>query len=266
MYFSFSSPINTGAIAKGTQQVVAQPSQITLPNSRLWVGDSQLLGAAPGTLTHNSVVAFNALWGTLTGVSHSDTISAVGGKGLADHRIRHEAIWGATGAPRSGPEWVHFVETGGQDEVGQFTPTQYGDTLESYVRWINTRSPNCLKSTETPTSYGRFGVAYRDWTLYAAELLHRVSVLAADGITLHVVDTNSYVLNLEEKLGYGNVWYLPPADEQYHFKDIGNLMIAIGKLWTFGYDLSLVNFSAILSEGIITQPQIDACLDVVRGL
>lgn len=242
-----------------------QPALVSLPDARFMIGDSQVLGAASGIAT-SSVTAFQALWAEL--FAGTPTYTALGGSGreLQGHIAALQANWGVSGTPRPGPDWVHIMETGNQNMDGQRTPAEYGATWVAGVQWIVSRSPNAVMSAEIPTSFGRIGEIWRDWRAYGEELRRRVAALATQGITVHLIETDSRIRALEKKLTPAVVWYPPPDGRQYHFTEVGNLMVAMTMLWHLGYNTNALTFTSILAEGTITQAQIDACNDVLAGV
>jgi len=234
---------------------------VSLPAQRYFIGDSQITGHGVGSLTVNNWTAFNTMYMTLgLGVTPTNSDYGQGGRGLAGHRTAHEGVWGASGATRTTPEWVHWVETGGQDEAGQTSATEFGTTLESYMRWIASRSSNVIISTETQFSFGREAEFQRNWWPYLDKLREVQGILADDGIELRIVENNAYILALQNRLGPENVWY-PSSDvgHAYHFKDVGNVMTGMGMLHEFGHNVEAVNFDSIIAQGYVTAAQIDAC-------
>jgi len=259
--------LNSGKFVRYHYEPPTLPPFVSLPANRYFLGDSQVSGHGVGNLTTNNWTAFNSMYITLgLGVTPNNTFNGVGGRGLYDTRLYHYGLWGASGAPRSGPEWVHFVETGGQDEPGQLTATQFGDTFEAYCRWIKLRSPNCIISTETPFSFGREAEPGRDWTLYGVEQAERIDILALDGIQVYLVDNNAGILALQNKLTPAQVWYQDGHPSEFHFTDLGNIMTGLLMLKTFGHDIYSVDFTAILAQGNVTQSQIDKCYEVLNGV
>lgn len=246
-----------------------QPARVELPADQYWLGDSQITGRAAG-LAQSNQTAFHALWESFHDQSWNTSITpmAKGGRGLQGHMEALQALWGRDAEPRPGPEWVHIVESGDQNEPGQQTPRQYGDTLVTFMRWLKRASPDAIVSVETPFSFGRESVLFdegRDWTAHRTELLARVETLKKEGIRVHVVDTDHRIRALERKLGPEAVWYQPGTPAQYHFTEVGNLMTALTIYWHLGYDVNAINFQPILDEGMITQSQIDACLSVLNA-
>ena len=109
-------------------------ADIEFPSGRAETGDSRR-SSGPG-ITFSALFAANfgktpALWAKgVSGQSLSATLSLYNG--------RTEKI-SAT--------WVHFQESGDQDEAGQRTSAEFGATFESMVRVVRTGSPNALIST-----------------------------------------------------------------------------------------------------------------------
>lgn len=258
-------------IVEGEGAIVSQPTLVTLHPTQWWVGDSQVTGAATGLCANNrSSVA--ALWPSYYNSTIVATSPAQGGRGLMDntkantsdfghyHDIR--ARWGTTLVTRPGPEWLHMVETGDQDLTGQRTATEYGDSIETFFRWIYSKSPNCLMSTETPFSFGREAEAYRNWEPYCTELKLRINKMAAEGIIVHLVEVNERVKALSIALGAATVWYQGGTQKQYHFTEVGNLLTAVATYYDLGHDINQLDFAPIIAEGIITQNQINAILQL----
>lgn len=259
-------------IVEGEGAIVSQPTLVPLHATQWWVGDSQVTGAATG-LCKNNRDAVAALWPSFYNTTIAATSVAQGGRGLMDntkantndfghyHDIRSK--WGTSVTTRPGPEWLHLVETGDQDLTGQRTATEYGDSIELFFRWVHSKSPNCLMSTETPFSFGREGEIWRDWEPYNTELKMRINRMAAEGIIVHLIEVNERVKALSNILGATTVWYPPSALEKYHFTAVGNLLTAVSTYYDLGHDINQINFALILAEGIINQTQIDAILQVV---
>lgn len=248
----------------------SQPPMVVLPTNRFWYGDSQISGRANG-LTRSNREAFMALWAATTTEPQNNSFSGIGGRSLLGTFQALQGAWGTSSTVRPGPEWLHFVETGSQnpnDAPGQATAAEWGNTFDSFVRWVRAKSPNCIISTETQFSFGREGEIYRDWTPYRTELYNRAQALKNDGITVHVVDNDGRIKALQSKLGAAAVWYQPgdPLNRQYHFTDVGNLMTAIAIFWQLGYSVMDLDFSTILAEGNVTLSQLNACLDVINGV
>ena len=234
---------------------------VSLPTLRWFFGDSQINGHGAGSLTVNNWIAFNTMYNTLSlGVTPDNRDFGQGGRGLLGHRTAHEGQWGATGALRTTPEWVHWVETGGQDEPGQTTLTDFGNTLESYMRWIASRSQNVIISTETQFSFGRESESGRDWWPHIQVLRDKAYILSLEGINLRIVENNAYILALQNRLGPSTVWYQAGHPSEFHFTDVGNVMTGLGMLYTFGHNVEAINFDSIIAQGYVTSAHITACL------
>lgn len=259
--------VNAARFIRTHYEPPALPAFVALPSLRWFFGDSQITGWGVGTLTKNNWQAFNSMYITLgLGVTPDNRDYGVGGRGLYGTRLAHEALWGSSGATRTVPEWVHICESGGQDEPGQLTAVQFGDTFEAYIRWIKSRSPNCIISSETAFSFGREATPGRNWYLYNSEQVERINLLAAEGITVYQVDTNAAILNLQSKLTPAQVWYQAGDTGEYHYKDLGNLMTGLVMLKALGHNVYGIDFTSILEQGHITQYQIDKCFEVINGV
>lgn len=235
-----------------------------LPPGFAVYGDSQINGLGQG-LTTSSWTAFKELYRTVVTAPSADAFfDAVGGRGLAGHRTAHEADWGASGAPRTGPEYVHIAESGGQDEAGQTTREQFGDTYEAYMRWINTRSPNAVISDELCYNFEPYDSS-RDWIPYNAERVERAAVLLADGIRVNLIDTDTRIRALVADIGYNNVCYAPGHANQRHYLSAGNLMVGLAMIKDLGFDPLAADLSAVVAEGYVPESHIEACIAVISG-
>lgn len=245
-----------------------QPPQIAVPVNQYWYGDSQINGRGYGSLTTSNVTAFRAFWSNFfsSSVNTSIPTGGVGGRGLQATINALLSVWNQQGSGiRPGPEWVHFVETGDQNQDGQRTATDYANTVEWAIRAIRAKSPNCLISTETPFSFGREGEQWRDWTTYKTAMLERIALLNTEGFNVRVVDNDGYINALEGIIPANQIWYPAGHTYAYHFTDVGNLMTAVGIWWTLGYDISQLNFASILAQGFVTQTHVDAILQVINN-
>lgn len=239
---------------------------VSIPTNQYFFGDSQFTGHGVGICV-NSIAGFRALWSSFQGSAYNAAIPirGQGGRNLLGHYTVMQTDLGTTGSPRTGPEWIHWTETGDQNEDGQRTATEYGDTVETVFRWLRLRSPNALLSCEAPYTFGRTGEAWRNWYPYRDELFRRVAKLAAEGINVHVIDAVPHVDRLVTLLGDpAQVWIMPPQSYPYHFTDLGNLFVGMCMWHSFGYEVETADYSAILAEGIIKQEHIDAMIEVLK--
>lgn len=141
--------------------------------------------------------------------------------------------------------WVHFQESGNQNYTSQNTASAFGDTFDDAVESIETNSPNAIISYETAFSFGREAESYRDWTTYNTELRDRIDDFEAAGTTVILVETDANIKALQTEISdAGEVWCQSDEGCAYHYKDLGNLMVALSVWSALGYtesDLDLTD-------------------------
>lgn len=240
---------------------------VAIPTNQYFFGDSQFTGHGTG-ICHDSIDGFRVLWPSFNSTPYNSAIPirGEGGRNLLGHFEVMQTDLGTGPTPRTGPEWIHFTETGNQDQDGQRTATEYGNTLETVLRWLKQRSPNALISFETPYTFGREGETWRNWRPNRLEAMARVAKLAAEGIDIHVIDAVPLVDRLVNFMGnVTDVWLMPPYPAPYHFTDLGNLFIGMCMWQSFGYDVEAADYSVIIDEGIISREQIAAMIEVLKS-
>jgi hypothetical protein len=161
---------------------------------------------------------------------------------------------------RSNRTWIHFQESGGQGS-GQTTATEFGATFETFVRKIKAQSPNALISTETAFSFGREGEGGRNWDPYNVVQRQKIEALARDGIKVYVAEVDRNVKALDAMVGAANVWFQRTEEQSYHYKDLGNLLVALSIYDALGYDVNTLDLSGITT---VSADHKAKCLEVVN--
>ena len=203
-------------------------------------GDSQTDGRAPAeSLCSSSPEAIESVWDGTSPTSTYD--SGAGGRSL----LGTATAYGSYGS-KSGLTWVHFQESGDQNETGQTTSAEFVATFEAFVRDIDADSPSAIISCETAFSFGREAEAHRNWDTYNTALLAKVSELAADGIPVIVADVDTKIKALQTALGDNSlVWYQTGDANAYHYTALGNMMVALTVWDALGYDVATLDLTGI---------------------
>lgn len=158
------------------------------------------------------------------------------GNSLAQHQAAYEADTFAS------TPWFHIQESGNQNLDGQRTASEWGDTFDTFMNLLHTDWPSALITYETAFSFGREGESYRNWTTYNTELYSRVAGL---GFTVHVVDTDSYIKAADTAIGASYVWFQAGETNEYHYKGLGNFIVALAIFKTLGYNVNALDHSNI---------------------
>ena len=210
---------------------------ITIPNRWGHYGDSQTGGRATET---NAVNPYQAFLSMYVASGHTTPTSAivdgVSGNSLAQHQARYEADTFLS------TPWFHVQESGNQNLDGQRTASEWGDTFDTFMNLLHTDWPSALITYETAFSFGREGEAYRNWTSYNTELYTRVAGL---GFTVHVVDTDTYIKAADNVFGASNVWFQTGDAKAYHYKGLGNFIVALAIFDTLGYNVAALDHSGV---------------------
>jgi hypothetical protein len=223
----------------------------------MFLGDSQTGGRASGeVLSH--VTAFRAIWDRSFPDKANEAVHVDGqsGRHLAATEDHYESR-----SERGDRTWVHFQESGGQDGAGQTSAAQFGVTFEAFVRKIKAQSPNAIISTETAFSFGRESESGRDWGPYNSVQRQKVEALAEDGIKVYVAEVDRDVKALDALVGAGNVWFQRDENNAYHYKGLGNLLVALSIYKALGYDVNALDLSGITSVSAADKAK---CLEVIN--
>lgn len=238
---------------------------IELPAYWGFYGDSHTAGRGDIPSSRSPSVVFRAIWDASGFDSPASVrVDGVGGRVLERTRLAFE------GDSFADTPWIHAQESGDQDNDGQRTPTEFGDTFEYFWRAVDERYPGSIKTYETAHSFRRLDEQWRDWqtTLnwqdwgylsreeaisYNAEMLRRIAILAEDDILVIPVYTAEYIDALIARIpgGYPGI---EDADA-YHYNGVGNFMIALAKFKALGYDVNQLDFNAV---AIHSDPATDA--------
>lgn len=221
------------------------------------LGDSQTGGRASGEVVSH-VTAFRAIWDRSFPALANESAYVNGESG---RRLQATADHYAARSERADRTWVHFQESGGQDGGGQNTAAEFGVTWEAFVRRIRAESPDAVISTETAFSFGREGIPGRNWDSYNAILREKAALLAQQGITVVVAEVDRNIKALGANIGAQNVWFQSLEPNAYHYKGVGNLMVALTIFDALGYDVNTLDLSGITS----VSPEWKAgCLEIVN--
>lgn len=261
------------------------PSPVDLGTLWMFLGDSQTGGRATGT-TKAHVEAFCRIWQDTaalaalgpatpyTGLDSNPYRNGVGGRrlggdnpagGTPPTRVHYD---GRT--ERLTRTWVHLQESGDQSASagvfsGQVTAEDFGDTFDAFVSAIIGNTPDAVISYETAFSFGREEEDNRDWTDWNTELRARVAAWADHPTTpkdIYIVETDANIKALQADIGAGNVWFQTGETNAYHFKNAGNLMVALSMYDALGYDVGDLVLTGI--DQVSTEYK-DACLAVITG-
>lgn len=228
----------------------------TLGRHWMFLGDSQTGGRARGEVTSH-VTAFRAIWDRSFPAQADEEAHIDGESG----RILSATASHYTGRPdRSARTWVHFQESGGQSGSGQNTAAEFGATWEAFVRRIKRESPHAIISTETAFSFGREGEGGRNWDPYNVVLRQKLAALAKEGIQVRLAEVDRNIKALDAAVGARQVWFQADEPNRYHYKGLGNLMIALSIFDALGYDVATLDLSGITS---ITAAEKARCVEIV---
>ncbi len=202
-------------------------------------GDSQTFGVAP---TGSCKSSPEAIWNVWDG-SPTTYKQGIGGRILTTTGTAYDSY-----SSKSGLTWVHFQDSGGQDNGDQSinTATKFGNEFDIAMKNIAADSPNAVISYETAFSFGREAKSDRDWDSYNTELLSRVKDLETnEGITVIIADVNKYIKLLQAEKTPGDVWYQDGHQYKFHYTALGNFMVALTVWDALGYDVSTMDLSGV---------------------
>lgn len=236
--------------------------RIELGTKWFFLGDSQTAGRAQGTDSSKShAIAFeNIFAGTYTEKIIDTRISGVSGRSLIGHHDSYSSTNNLADY-----SWVHFQESGNQNQTGQQSVDDYIKTFDLFVRDIVANSPNAIISTETAFSFGRETTSFRNWDAYNTALRLKVSQLRQEGIIVHIADVDEMIKLADEEFGAGNVWYQAGEQNNYHYTGLGNFIVALSIYKSLGYNLATLNLSRIPSNEISNELKLRAVRLVGNG-
>jgi hypothetical protein len=245
-----------GLISLRPATVVEDPPSppVDIGNAFMFLGDSQTGGYGSGS-TINPPTAFRAIWDETQTPPSSQHVNGEGGRSL----VQTNAYYTLRG-DKGTRTMVYFQESGGQEEPGQETAGEFGDTFDDFIAEIISNTPTAVIVTETAFSFGREEEDWRDWTTYNTEQAARVATWGGLGTTIYVSQVNRNILRLQEILTPGEVWFQLGEGNDFHYKDAGNLMVALSMFDALGYDMDDLDLSGIT---VPTSTQINACLQVI---
>lgn len=209
----------------------------------MFLGDSQTGGRASGEVA-SPVTAFRAIWDR-SFPAEADADAHINGE--SGRILSATASHYAGRSDRGTRTWLHFQESGGQAGSGQNTAAEFGAAWEAFVRRIKQDSPRALISTETAFSFGREGEAGRNWDPYNVVLRQRLAALAKDGIQVRLAEVDRNIKALGAAVGARQVWFQADESNRYHYKGLGNLMVALSLFAALGCDVQSLDLSGITS-------------------
>jgi len=240
-------------ILSGLVRAQSAPPPVALGDSWGAFGDSQSSGYGTGT-TQNPIAALKDIWDRTQTPPTTYVVNGSGGRSLAGT----DTYYG-TRAERTGFTFVYFQESGDQEETGQLTAAEYGDTFDTFITEINGNTPNAKIVTETAFSFGREATQYRNWDAYNTELRARVAAWALLGTKIYISEVDRNIKALDLAIA-GNVWFSSVESNSYHYKDAGNLIVALSLLDALHHPMAGLDLSGITN---VTTAQKDACLQVI---
>lgn len=232
------------------------PGKAALGLRWMFLGDSQTGGRARDEVTSH-VTAFQAIWDrSFPAQANAEAhINGESGRFLSATASHY-----AGRSDRGARTWVHFQESGGQSGSGQKTAAEFGATWEAFVRRIKAESPHALISTETAFSFGREGEAGRNWDSYNIVLRQKLDALAKEGIEVRLAEVDRNIKALNAAVGARNVWFQADESNRYHYKGLGNLMVALSIFDALGYDVKALDLSGVTS---VTAADKAKCVEII---
>ena len=232
----------------------APPSPVDLGGLWMLLGDSQTDGRATGS-TQSPVTALRAIWDETETPPTNQHANGEGGRSLLETNQYYTGR-----AERTDRTFVYFQESGDQNNTGQTTAEEFGDTFDDFITEILSNTPNAVIVVETAFSFGREAEAFRNWTDYNTELAARVATWQGLGEAVYLSEVDRNIKALQILLTPTEVWFQAAEENAYHYKGTGNLMVALTLLDSLHYPMGDLDLSGILEP---TAPQIAACLQVI---
>jgi hypothetical protein len=185
------------------------------------------------------------------------------GRTLAGTRTYYNAWSG-----RTDRSFLSMQESGGQG-TGQATPTAYGDTWDLTADDILSNTPNIIWVMETADNFNRgvgeeFEEAGRDWGAHNDELRERIAARNLPD-QIFICETARDITLLEAEIGASNVFWQPNESNPYHFKSVGNLMIALGHFKAMRYHDIVLADLADIGTGVVSSDWQQVCLDIYNA-
>ncbi len=232
---------------------------------------------ASGKVTGGMATPYN----TITSGSNP-YVSGRSGESLAEHLAHYNSVSVPT---KSVKTWWHFQESGNQDQDGQRSASEFGDTFDDFVTAIRAGSPSARISTEDAFSFDRgnphtagggqgsyTNENYRAWGLsnsgYNAELRTRVAAWAAleTPVIIPIAEVVRDIGLLQTAIGKSAVWFCVFNETNFaHFKGPGNLMIALSRYKAHGYHDIDIDDLADISTDDCSLAHKEACLEVYNA-
>lgn len=284
-----------GDLVLGVFRTSSPPAPLDLGAFWMALGDSQTGGRWTGA-AKSPEHAFYRIWQTMrasgkvtTGMAtpyntitsgSNPYVSGRSGESLAEHLAHYNGVSSGTKSNRT---WIHFQESGNQDQDGQRTASEFGDTFDSKVTALRAGSPNALISTEDAFSFDRgnphtagggqgsyVNENFRAWgesnTGYNAKLRERVAYWATQGVTIPIAEVVRDIGLLQTARGKSAVWFCVYNETNFaHYKGPGNVMIALSRFKAFNYhDIELADLADISTDDCSTADK-EACLEVYNA-
>lgn len=233
----------TALSRRGRSSVVPPPSPMTIPAYWGWYGDSHTAGREPEVTANKPQTCFKIMWEASYTPATIDThyLNGQSGRSLANTLLR------CLSRTHAGTPWIHMQESGDQNNDGQRTASEFGETFQQGWEDVYALWPDGFFSYETAHSFSpaRKATAYRNWDTYNVELRSRITTLAGLGITVHLVETEYYIDLAIAEFGYDTVCFPDTDPNAYHFQGLGNFIIALAQFKAYNYNVSALDHSGI---------------------
>ncbi len=188
--------------------------------------------------------------------------NGVSGDTLAELHTRYNAYDG-----RTNRTFFCFQESGSQG-AGQTTAAEFGATWDDFIDALLANTPNCIILTETAFNFRRGPEGSdedgRDWTDYNTELRARIVARTLPN-QIFLCETDRDIKLLETAIGYTNVFWQPNESNPFHFKSVGNLMIALGYFKALGFNNLTLADLADIGTGVVSEAWQQECLDIYNA-
>lgn len=235
-------------LVRSAQVIPRRLAPVALGALLMWLGDSQTDGRETG-YTKSPVHAILAIlqrslfpgnMATPYTLLDSEAVFRSGrsGESLAQTLAVYEAA--DENADRT---FVHFQESGNQNLAGQTTAEAFRATVYAMVNAILLRTPNAIILSETAFNFGR-GPApispaedYREWEPTYNNVLREVFASYGKPNQLFIAETDYYIKAVQAIVGASNVWFPRGDANEFHYKALGNLVVALAYLKALRYPI-----------------------------
>lgn len=260
-------------IVLGVFRTSEAPQPVALGNKWMSVGDSHNFGYGSSTcLTPYHAFARIAQTRGISGIPTTPytniRTSAVYQDGVSGRSLAETLTHYNGRSERTDRTLVMFQESGNQNLTGQTTATAFGDTWDDFIDAILLNTPNAIIVYETAGSFRRGppwnSETYRAWPPYNDELRVRIAARNLPN-QIFLAETDRDIALLEDEIGVTNVWWQSNESNPYHYKSVGNLMIALSIFKALRYeDLTLADLADI-GTGVVSEEWQQVCLDIYNA-